>query len=47
MLEYYMGTNTRDRQEMIINNLRIETDIVDENPALIEKPEGELETAWV
>jgi len=45
MLEYYMGTNTRDRQEMIINNLRIETDIVDENPALIEKPEGELETA--
>jgi topoisomerase-4 subunit B len=45
MLEYYMGTNTRDRQEMIINNLRIETDIVDENPALVEKPEGELETA--
>lgn len=29
-LEFYMGKNTPDRQEFIINNLRIEEDIVDE-----------------
>ena len=30
MLEFYMGKNTFERQEFIINNLRIEEDIVDE-----------------
>jgi len=45
MLEYYMGSNTRERQEMIIQNLRIETDLIDSNPASIEEPEGELEPA--
>ncbi len=30
LLEYYMGKNTMQRQEFIINNLRIELDAVDE-----------------
>jgi topoisomerase-4 subunit B len=30
ILEYYMGKNTMQRQEFIINNLRIELDTVDE-----------------
>ncbi len=30
MLEFYMGKNTSDRQEFIINNLRIEADYIDE-----------------
>lgn len=30
MLEFYMGKNTPDRQGFIINNLRIEEDLVDE-----------------
>lgn len=30
MLEFYMGKNTYERQNFIINNLRIEEDIVDE-----------------
>ena len=29
MLEYYMGKNTMERQEFIINNLVIEEDKVD------------------
>jgi topoisomerase-4 subunit B len=28
LLEYYMGKNTMERQEFIINNLRVELDIV-------------------
>jgi topoisomerase-4 subunit B len=28
MLDYYMGKNTPDRQEFIIENLRIEEDVV-------------------
>jgi topoisomerase-4 subunit B len=28
LLEYYMGKNTMDRQAFIINNLRIEKDII-------------------
>ena len=31
LLEYYMGKNTPDRQEFIINNLKVELDIVEEN----------------
>ncbi len=33
MLEFYMGKNTYERQGFIIDNLRIEEDIVDENIA--------------
>jgi topoisomerase IV subunit B len=32
LLEYYMGKNTPDRQEFIVQNLRIELDVVDEEP---------------
>ncbi|MBT5403364.1 MAG: type IIA DNA topoisomerase subunit B, partial [Crocinitomicaceae bacterium] len=31
ILEFYMGKNTPNRQEFIINNLRVETDLVDED----------------
>jgi len=31
VLEYYMGKNTPDRQEFIIDNLKVELDIVEEN----------------
>lgn len=30
LLEYYMGKNTQDRQEFIINNLKVELDTVEE-----------------
>jgi topoisomerase-4 subunit B len=30
LLEYYMGKNTPERQEFIINNLRVELDAVAE-----------------
>jgi topoisomerase-4 subunit B len=33
LLEFYMGKNTPDRQDFIITNLRIEEDIIDEEPA--------------
>ncbi|HVW61467.1 MAG TPA: toprim domain-containing protein, partial [Puia sp.] len=33
ILEYYMGKNTQERQEFIINNLKVEMDLVEENPA--------------
>jgi topoisomerase IV subunit B len=31
LLGYYMGTNTSERQDFIINNLRIEKDLLEEN----------------
>ena len=31
ILEFYMGKNTPNRQEFIINNLRVESDLVDED----------------
>ncbi len=34
LLEFYMGKNTPDRQDFIIENLRIEEDIIDEEKAL-------------
>jgi topoisomerase-4 subunit B len=34
LLEYYMGKNTSNRQEFIINNLKVELDIVEEDIAL-------------
>jgi topoisomerase-4 subunit B len=30
LLEYFMGKNTMERQEFIIDNLRIELDLIDE-----------------
>ena len=30
ILEYYMGKNTQDRQEFIIDNLRVEIDIAED-----------------
>ena len=30
ILDYYMGKNTPDRQEFIIDNLKIELDLVEE-----------------
>ena len=30
LLEYYMGKNTQERQEFIINNLRVELDVVED-----------------
>jgi topoisomerase-4 subunit B len=34
MLEFYMGKNTPDRQDFIIENLRIEEDMVEEEAEL-------------
>jgi topoisomerase-4 subunit B len=31
LLEFYMGKNTPDRQEFIINNLKVELDVVEKN----------------
>jgi topoisomerase-4 subunit B len=33
ILEYYMGKNTQERQEFIINNLKVELDLVEETPS--------------
>ncbi|MEM6629373.1 MAG: DNA topoisomerase IV subunit B [Bacteroidota bacterium] len=41
ILKYYMGKNTPDRQKFIINNLKVEQDIVEEE----ELEEAELEMA--
>ena len=30
MLSFYMGKNTPDRQEFIINNLKVELDVIEE-----------------
>ncbi|HPW86100.1 MAG TPA: type IIA DNA topoisomerase subunit B, partial [Chitinophagales bacterium] len=34
LLEYYMGKNTQERQNFIINNLKVEVDIVQEEIVL-------------
>jgi topoisomerase-4 subunit B len=31
LLEYYMGKNTQERQEFIIENLRADLDIIETN----------------
>jgi len=36
VLEYYMGKNTQQRQEFIIDNLKIEVDLADEVESTIE-----------
>jgi len=40
LLEFYMGKNTPDRQGFIINNLRIEEDIIEEDKVVVDS-EGE------
>lgn len=37
LLEYYMGKNTQERQEFIIDNLKVELDLVEEEAAAAEK----------
>jgi topoisomerase-4 subunit B len=37
VLEFYMGKNTPDRQDFIIDNLRIELDKVDKNEEIVEE----------
>ncbi|MFC3198404.1 DNA topoisomerase IV subunit B [Parapedobacter deserti] len=37
LLEYYMGKNTPDRQKHIVNNLRVEVDIAEEQKATKEE----------
>jgi topoisomerase-4 subunit B len=32
ILEYYMGKNTMERQEFIINNLKFELDLAEDKP---------------
>ena len=34
LLSYYMGKNAQERQEFIIDNLRIEKDIIEENETI-------------
>ncbi len=43
LLEYYMGKNTPDRQQHIIQNLRVEVDFIGEEPAPEALPEEVLE----
>ncbi|WP_304234544.1 DNA topoisomerase IV subunit B [Jiulongibacter sediminis] len=46
ILGYFMGKNTPERQKFIIENLKIEKDVMDENgEAISEEPETELEEA--
>src|SRR5690606_41679300 len=40
LLQYYMGKNTPDRQKHIVNNLRVEVDIAEQQKAK-EKAEAE------
>lgn len=43
LLEYYMGKNTMQRQEFIINNLKIEVDLTEDVEHDIEEAIGEAE----
>jgi topoisomerase-4 subunit B len=42
LLEFYMGKNTPNRQEFIIDNLRVELDKIDAKDKVIEEEEEEL-----
>lgn len=42
ILEYYMGKNSMDRQEFIIDNLRFEKDVVEDDIVSSEMPEIEV-----
>jgi topoisomerase-4 subunit B len=37
VLEYYMGKNTPERRDFIMENLRVEEDVVEESPEEFEK----------
>ena len=39
MLSFYMGKNTPDRQEFIINNLKVELDAIEEEASYTKKEE--------
>jgi topoisomerase-4 subunit B len=36
LLEFYMGKNTQKRQEFIINNLKVELDVISETAPISE-----------
>jgi topoisomerase-4 subunit B len=40
LLEFYMGKNTQERQDFIINNLKVELDLAGDNPSV--EPVGEI-----
>jgi topoisomerase-4 subunit B len=42
ILSYFMGKNTQERQEFIIDNLRVEKDVVDHNKAELNTNEIEI-----
>ena len=42
MLTFYMGKNTYDRQQFIVNNLRIEEDLIEEH-LLMSADDSEFE----
>ncbi len=42
ILSYYMGKNTQERQEFIIDNLRVEKDVVDQGKAELNTNEIEI-----
>lgn len=45
LLTYYMGKNTRERQEFIIDNLKVEKDAVEDENKIEVTVQGNLETA--
>lgn len=45
LLSYYMGKNTPDRQNFIIDNLKVEKDIAEEIPQLVEAEPEESKAA--
>ena len=44
LLEFYMGKNTPDRQGFIINNLRIEEDIIEEDKVVVDSEAEDVNT---
>lgn len=40
LLSFYMGKNTQERQDFIIKNLRVETDIIDDDPDEVTQATG-------
>ena len=44
MLKFYMGKNTPERQEFIIDNLRVEHDMAEDEGEAEEKPKDNVKT---
>lgn len=42
LLEFYMGKNSQERQDFIIDNLKIEEDLLDEIQTIVKEPIAEL-----